>query len=307
MTLGSHLWQHGAQKGVQESRLDVTHYDALTDDEVARIEELANRLVMKAVPVKVEMLGRTEAESKYGFRIYQGGVVPSKVLRIVSVGEYEVEACGGLHVSNTGQIGMIKITRTDKIQDGVVRLTFTTGLSSLIRFQEVEAANRQVAEIVRADRSQLVEATRRLVDEFQATRKELDSIKQSEARRLAESLRGSLKSMKGLKVCFHEDESRGIGELITTSRELTSSNPDVVTFMVSSAGESLEFVLVYGDEAKPKSGLTAGDIAKSIGKTFKGGGGGRERFGKGGVPKGTDIKKLKEEVLRLLLASRGRP
>jgi len=307
MTLGSHVWQHGAQKGVQESRLDVTHYDALTDEEISKIEELANRLVMKVVPVKIEMLGRTEAESKYGFRIYQGGVVPSKVLRIVSVGEYEVEACGGLHVSNTGQIGMIKITRADKIQDGVVRLTFTTGLSSLVRFQEAEASNKQVAEIVRADRTQVVEATKRLAEEFQAARKELESARQSGAKQLAATLRDSIENVKGLKLCFHEDKSHSIGELITTSRELLSSNPDAVAFMVSSAGASPEFVLVYGDKAKPRSGLAAGDIAKSIGNTFKGGGGGREKFGKGGISGGTDIKKLKEEVLRLLLTPQGRP
>jgi len=306
MTLGTHLWQHGAQKGVQESRLDVTHYDALTEEEIAEIEERANRLAMKAVPVKVEMLGRTEAESKYGFRIYQGGVVPSKTLRIVSIGEYEVEACGGLHVSNTGQIGMIKIVKADKIQDGVVRLSFTTGLSSLNRFQEVESAAEQVAELLRTNKGQLVETTKRLLDDHQTLRKELELIRQSEAEGLAERLSRSIQSVDGMRLCFYEDESRKIGDLIPISRELVSSNPDTISFMVSLAGEYPEFVITYGEKASPASGLTAGDVAKSIGNTFKGGGGGRDKFGKGGVSSGTSVKDLQEEVLRLLLGKKSR-
>jgi len=307
MTLGSHLWQDGAQKGVQESRLDVTHYDALTDEEIGKIEELANRLVMKAVPVKIEFLGRTEAESKYGFRIYQGGVVPSTTLRIVSVGGYEVEACGGLHVNNTGQIGMIKIVKVDKIQDGVVRLSFTTGLSSLVRFQELEFSIRQIAELTKADRSQVVKATRRVVEEYQTARKELERIKQSEAKGLASELQKSVEVVKGVKVCFYEDKTRGVGDLIAVSKEFLSSNPDTIAFMVSYGGKSPEFVLTYGEEARPTSGLTAGEIAKSLGVTFKGGGGGRDKFGKGGVSPNTDTRRLKEEVLRLLLAPQSRP
>jgi alanyl-tRNA synthetase len=307
MTLGSHLWQHGAQKGVQESRLDVTHYDALTDEEVVKIEDLANRLVMKVVPVKIEYLGRTEAEGKYGFRIYQGGIVPSKTLRIVSVGDYEVEACGGLHVSNTGQIGMIKIVKVDKIQDGVVRLSFTTGLSSLNRFQEEENSTKQIAELMRADRAQLVETTRRMLEDLQATRKELEVAKQTEARQLAEKLEGSIETIGGMRVCFYEDRSRSVSDLITTSRELLSSKPDVISIMISSAGEFPEFILIYGERARPDSGLAAGEVAKFIGKTFGGGGGGRDKFGKGGVSRGTEMSRLKEEVLRLLLTPQSRP
>jgi len=306
MTLGSHLWQHGVQKGVQESRLDVTHYDAFTDEEIAKIEERANRLAMKAVPVKVEMLGRTEAESKYGFRIYQGGVVPSKMLRIVSVGEYEVEACGGLHVSNTGQIGMIKIVKADKIQDGVVRLSFTTGLSSLTRFQEAESTTEQVAELLRTDKGQLVETTERLLEDHRAMRKELELVRQSEAEDLAGRLSRSIHSVDGMRLCFYEDKSRSISDLIPVSRELVSSNPDAIAFMVSLAGQYPEFVITYGEKASPVSGLTAGDVAKSIGKTFKGGGGGRDKFGKGGVSSGTSVKDLREGVLRLLLGRKSR-
>ncbi len=307
MTLGSHLWQHGAQKGVQESRLDVTHYDALTDEEIRKIEDLANRLVMKVVPVRIELLGRTEAESKYGFRIYQGGVVPSKIIRVVSVGEYEVEACGGLHVSNTGQIGMIKIVNVDKIQDGVVRISFTTGLSSLSRFQEEESSTKQIAEIMRTDRAQVVKTTRRMLDDLQTARKELELVKQSEAKQLAERLRGSAETVAGMKVSFYEDKYRPVNDLIAISRELASSRPDVISIVVSSAGQFPEFALIYGEKAKPNSGLTAAEVAKVVGVTFKGGGGGRDRFGKGGVSSGTEVSKLKEEILRLLLAPQSRP
>ncbi|TLZ57610.1 MAG: alanine--tRNA ligase, partial [Methanobacteriota archaeon] len=81
--LGNHVWQTGAHKAADLARLDITHYDALTDEEVERIERLANEIVLSGAPVRIRTLPRDVAESKYGFRLYQGGVVPGGELRVV--------------------------------------------------------------------------------------------------------------------------------------------------------------------------------------------------------------------------------
>ena len=125
--LGSWIWQHSAFKEADHARLDVTHHSHPSAGEVRAIEEEANRIVREAVPVDVRETSRGEAEKKHGFRIYQGGVVPVSRVRTVSVGRYDTEACGGTHVSNTSEIGGIRITHTKRVQDGVVRIEFVSG------------------------------------------------------------------------------------------------------------------------------------------------------------------------------------
>ncbi|MBN2368682.1 alanine--tRNA ligase, partial [Candidatus Woesearchaeota archaeon] len=125
--LGSHIWQAGAHKQLDKARLDITHYESLTDEQVKEIEDLANKLIDKNLPVYSSMMPRNIAEKEYGFTIYQGGAVPGKVLRIISIPGFDTEACGGTHLNLTGEAKLIKIIKTSKIQDGMVRIEFTAG------------------------------------------------------------------------------------------------------------------------------------------------------------------------------------
>ncbi|RLG15560.1 MAG: hypothetical protein DRN71_01060 [Candidatus Nanohalarchaeota archaeon] len=125
--LGSHIWQAGAHKSIQGARLDITHYDNLTEEEIRKVEEEANKIIMENINIDIQNMERSEAESKYGFIIYQGGASPGRTIRIIKIGDYDVEACGGTHVKSTKEIGSIKILKTHKIQDGVVRIEFVTG------------------------------------------------------------------------------------------------------------------------------------------------------------------------------------
>ena len=119
--LGNHIWQAGAQKTETRARLDLSHYKHITQEELNEIELIANKMVMESKKVNFETLERTAAEQKYGFGLYQGGIPPGKMLRIVKVGS-DIEACGGTHCLNTGVIGPIHILKTERIQDGVERL-----------------------------------------------------------------------------------------------------------------------------------------------------------------------------------------
>ena len=124
-TLGSWVWQHSARKDADHARLDITHHSALTPAQIHTIQDAANDMVRRDLPVSIQYMDRGSAESAYGFSIYQGGVVPVDSVRIVSIGDVDVEACGGTHVPRTGLVEHITITRAKRIQDGVVRLEFT--------------------------------------------------------------------------------------------------------------------------------------------------------------------------------------
>ncbi len=125
--LGHHANQAGAKKDMEKGQLDITHYENLTDEEIKKIEDKANEIVKKAIPVKKEFMAREKAEQKYGMRIYQGGAVPGKILRIVGISNLDVEACGGTHLNNTSETGKIVIFKTNKVKDGVIRITFAAG------------------------------------------------------------------------------------------------------------------------------------------------------------------------------------
>lgn len=133
LTLGSWVWQHSAHKDQDKARLDITHHSALTKTEIQDIEDMANDIVKQDMPVSIQYMERGEAEGRYGFHIYQGGVVPVDKVRIVSIGDIDVEACGGTHVTRTSQVRRIKITRAKRIQDGVVRLEFVAGDTQAIK------------------------------------------------------------------------------------------------------------------------------------------------------------------------------
>jgi alanyl-tRNA synthetase len=163
--LGPHIWQAGAEKTAKKSRLDITHFRALTADEENSIESLANRVVMENRPVIVSTMDRDQAEKKYGFRLYQGGAVPGKRIRVIEVKDFDVEACGGTHCSSTGEIGLIKILSTERIQDGVIRLNFVAGEPAVNYVQKLDEAVRLMSSITGSSLDTLVKTVEKTLEE----------------------------------------------------------------------------------------------------------------------------------------------
>src|SRR5437764_931276 len=163
--LSNPVWQAGAHKAPDLARLDITHYDALTEAEVARIEELANAEVLGHHQVRAKVMARDVAEKKFGFRLYQGGSVPGGELRVVEIPKWDVEACGGTHVSRTSDVSLIKILRSTRIQDGVVRLEYAAGKGALDAMRKQSDDLRRAADILSVPPDQVVSAAERLVAE----------------------------------------------------------------------------------------------------------------------------------------------
>jgi alanyl-tRNA synthetase len=125
--LGNHINQYGAKKTEKFASLDITHFAPVSPDQLTQIEARANAIVKQKVGLRSQFLKRRDAENKYGMHIYQGGAVPGNNIRIVEIPGIDVEACGGTHLHSTDEVGRIKIIKARKIQDGLVRLTFTAG------------------------------------------------------------------------------------------------------------------------------------------------------------------------------------
>ena len=145
--LGPWVWQHSAFKDESMARLDITHFAHLSRDQVIEIERMANEVVRHNLPVVIKWMPRPIAEKEYGFRLYQGGAAPVSELRVVNIEGWDIEACGGTHCSRTGDVGLIKIVKSERVQDGVERLEYVAGESAInfVENQEsllIEAASK---------------------------------------------------------------------------------------------------------------------------------------------------------------------
>lgn len=125
--LGKHVWQGGSEVSQDRGRLDITHYDNVTPAQLKKIEQVANTIIKKRVPVEKEVLSKDRAEKKYGFTLYQGGFIPGGEIRVLHVKGFDAQACGGTHLSNTSELKKIRITGSKKIQDGLIRLNYVAG------------------------------------------------------------------------------------------------------------------------------------------------------------------------------------
>ena len=107
--LGSHVWQAGSNKGARYARLDITHHSRLSRDELDKIEDRANDIIASELAIEKLVLDRDEADSRFGFEIYQGGPPKHDTIRVIKIGEFDIQACGGTHHDSTESVGELRI------------------------------------------------------------------------------------------------------------------------------------------------------------------------------------------------------
>jgi len=169
--LGPHINQASAKKDIDKAHIDITHYEALTDEQIAKIEEEANKIVKQGIKTQLSFMPREAAEKAFGSAIYQGGVAPGKLLRIVSIPGVDVEACGGTHLKNTGEAGKIKILKASKVKDGIVRITFAAGKAADKLAEGEKHIVEQVAKLLRCESNQVPGRAAELFELWKKARK----------------------------------------------------------------------------------------------------------------------------------------
>ena len=291
--LGSWVWQHSAFKEEDHARLDITHHSALTDDDVIKIEQAANSIVEKAIPVKIENFDRGTAEQRYGFRIYQGGIVPVKSVRIVSIGDLDIEACGGTHVVNTSDIEEIKITRTKRIQDGVVRIEFVSGESAkeFVRKKQRGLESKEIEEKQKErEKEKRIEKKLQVKERIPVIAKSLSECKEGIS--TIEGITIELTESGKANFCYSTSNDYDDIFHISLGEVLCRTDPKLVYCGLFEEGEKIRVIIYAGDEiSKEKS---AGEIVKGISEILRGAGGGSPKFAQGG---GTD-KSKKEDAIK---------
>jgi len=291
--LGSWVWQHSAFKDDTHARLDITHHSALTPEEVSRIESAANSVVRRNLEVSIREHAREEAESRYGFRIYQGGVVPVDAVRIVSVGDFDVEACGGTHVRRTGEIGLLKVTQAERVQDGVVRLVFKAGEAALAHVQDGERTLSWVAGKIGADRQKIPESLERRLGSGEAARTRLRALTKRSSAGAAQEAASKARRLGRVTLYTTIDVDLDADYHIAVGEAAVASDALLVYLALVRDGDRVRVVAYSGAEAS--TALRAGELAKEASAALGGSGGGSARFGQGG---GVEASRAQEAIRR---------
>ena len=279
--LGPHIWQAGSSKGERYARLDVTHYQRLSRDDLDAIEDHANAVIATNPRVEKLVLPRAEADATYGFELYQGGAPKHSQIRIIRIGEHDVQACGGTHHDEAGQIGEVRIIRSSQVQDGVERLQIVAGETAREHARRQERLLNDSAEVLGVNVDDLPRSVARFFNEWKEQQKRIQNL-EAEIVRLRTSGGGDEAVEKdGVRYVVME----ATGELKQMQKmvgELTrdASKPTLAVVGSREGGGKLIVACTEGTVAAERH--NAVDILRAISNHINGGGGGRPTFAQGG-------------------------
>lgn len=172
--LGEHVWQSGVQKGVEHSRIDITHFRKPDETQIREIEARCLKYIRENRSITVRNIEWNKALSKYGFRLFEGGVPDGKNIRVVEIQGVDAEGCGGTHVKSTGELGFIKILKVEAIQEGIQRFTFAAGEAALDYIQKLFSVEQILENELSVSSDKVGESFMRLLNENIELKKERD-------------------------------------------------------------------------------------------------------------------------------------
>src|SRR5713101_2380882 len=278
--LGEHVWQAGGQTEEEACRLDITHYREISPKERERIEKLVNQVILRDLPVQVAWMAREKAEAKYGYRLYQGGAVPGSKIRVVRIQGWDAEACGGTHCRRTGELGVFKIEKVSKLQDGVERIIFSAGEPALRRINQQSEALAKASELLKTTPDKLPESIKAIVAERDSLEKELEKVHTKTMEAHVKQLGNKSITLGTVSLVLAKASKRRGIDPIEVANRLKESDPRMIA-VIFEVSERVQVVAAAGDEAV-KAGVNAGQIVSEASKVLGGGGGGRPFFATGG-------------------------
>ncbi|TFF88667.1 MAG: alanine--tRNA ligase [Promethearchaeota archaeon] len=290
--LGKHVWQAGTEKTPDHARLDITHFKNLTLKEIWQIEDWANKIVMQNRSLSKKVYNRSVAEEKFGFRLYQGGVVPGDEIRIVSIDHWDDEACAGLHLDSTGEIGFIKIKNARRIQDGIIRLEYVAGIPAVKYIHKQEKILKDTANILSVADKELPKTSKRFFKEWKTLQKDKERLLEDLADYMIVELNEESYKINGFKFAIKEFKNKNTDDLITIADKIINKDPNFVLEFIS-IDKTISVILMAGDTVIKKN-FNSGQILGEIIKEFGGGGGGKKTLGQGGGINNKDLYDFKK-------------
>ena len=287
--LGPHIYQAGANKSIESGRLDITHFNRLTRVDLDAIESIANEVLGQVQRTEKSELNRKDADKKYGFDLYQGGAPKGNSIRILRISDHDIQACGGTHHDEPGQIGSIRIIRSSAVQDGVERLHIVAGQAALNYARVQDELLRKASEVYGIPSHDLPKTTQRFYNEWKEQRKTIEQL-EAEIVRLRTSGGGSDSSeIDGVRIVIME-VTGDLKKMTKMLKELTldASQPTLAVLGPREGGGKL--MIAVTEQTAASERYDAVSILRAVAPHIKGGGGGRPTLAQGGgsYPEGLD-------------------
>ncbi|MBN1365422.1 MAG: alanine--tRNA ligase [Syntrophaceae bacterium] len=290
--LGDHIKQSGSQVTAEGLRFDFTHFSKISDEEMKRIEKIANDIIRKNIEVKTEICALEDAlktgatavfDEKYGATV-----------RIVKMGEMSMELCGGTHVKRTGDIGLLKVLHESAIAAGVRRIEAVTGKEALARVQDLEKELKRTAGLFKASQMEVYDRAEKILKEKRDLEKEIENLKGKLAAKDSGDLISQTKEIYGIKVLAAEVNITDVKTLRDFGDKLRDKLGSGIILLGSKAGDKVMLLCMVTKDLAGK--YHAGNIIKELAPLVGGSGGGRPDMAQAG---GTQPEKL-SKVFRAL-------
>ncbi|MBQ9549886.1 MAG: alanine--tRNA ligase [Lachnospiraceae bacterium] len=293
--VGEHVEQAGSYQDTDKTRFDFTHDKALTKDELNKVEDLVNRKIAEALPVVTEEMTMEEAKKTGAMALF--GEKYGDIVRVVKMGDFSVELCGGTHVSNTSHVGIFKILSESGVAAGIRRIEALTGDNARAYYRDEEEKLYNAAALLKTTPAELSEHIKKLQDELKAVRSENESLKsKANSEALGDVTEKDIKGVKLLSAAIKDVDMNGLRDL---SDKLKAGKDSAVIVLLSDCGGKANIVVAATEGAIGK-GAHAGNLIKEIAPLVGGGGGGRPNMAQAGGKNAAgipDALQKAEEVL----------
>ena len=280
--LGTHIRQAGSYVDENEARFDFTHFSSVTPEELAKVELLVNEKILEGIAVSTFETDIESAKASGAIALF--GEKYGKTVRVVKMGDFSAELCGGTHIDNTAKIGMFKITSEASVAAGTRRITAVTGLGAYAYMNRNEALITSAMKALKAGTpNDIVSKINSLSDELKATKKELESASAKLASAKAEAMLSSAVTVGGVRVASMKTELP-VAAVRTLCDDIKSRYADMIAVVSSLVDGKLTLVCVCGKDALA-NGIKAPAVLKALSAIVGGGGGGRPDSATAGAKK----------------------
>jgi alanyl-tRNA synthetase len=289
MVLGDHVRQAGSMVSPDRLRFDFNHYAPLSAEEIVRIEEIVNENIQVNTALKKSYMSIDDAVRSGAMALF--GEKYGDRVRVVEVGDFSKELCGGCHVERTGDIGLFKIVSEGSVASGVRRIEAVTGMAAVAGMLKMDAVIKDTAKMIKTTPENLIERVAELADTLKEKEKELKKIADKVASSEAAGLMDNVQEVKGIKllaVKLASADPDTMRKFVDTARDRIGSG-----VVVAGAEEGGKVMFVCGVTKDTVSKVKAGDIVRELAKITGGGGGGRPDMAQAG---GKNPEKLDEAV-----------
>ncbi|MEF9991945.1 MAG: alanine--tRNA ligase [Romboutsia sp.] len=288
--LGDHVNQAGSLVTSERLRFDITHFEAMTKEELKIVEEKVNNAILDALEINCENMTIKEAKEKGAMALF--GEKYGNDVRVVSMGDYSIELCGGTHLRNTAQIGMFKILSEGGVAAGVRRIEAITGKAVYEYLKGKEAVINEVCQTLKTKEDNLVQRTNTLVEENKNLSKELQEAKTKMSLQSVDSILDSKVDVNGVDLVVNKFENMDMDTLKETADSLRDKLASGVVVLANVVDDKINFVVTATKDAIEK-GVHSGNIVREVAKIAGGKGGGRPNMAQAGA---NDITKVDEAL-----------